>query len=421
MRPTIEEKYRAALAACPPRGQRHPALAGVCALGIMAGASDSEIVNDVMAAWGYSTGERAEIEDTIKRQRRRFVPKAELTGRPAERRPTRTEPPRQAGGFSAEQSLQFVRRMLEAGQGVNSFADLRRLSPTPIPPDGLGQTLAYLRTLYKPSDFIFLGNRNEARLSTRVRTVEGWADALTRPRIGGVLVPPSQLVGVNPLLGTAHVSPDGAECYRCDEAVAAGRYCRIEYDGMPVPQQLQFWGGVITTRTLPLRALTFSGGKSVHAVLEIGATTREAWDGAVLKLSSLLCCADLPDTLRADPSFVSPSHMSRTPGAMRREIGIEQTLLWLSGAALRPTPATEPPRPPPPTQDAPTLSTPFMAQKEQPPTAERKKTALPTIPANGDVYSGLVNYSPHRWRHHEHSNKDADAILNACADLSPAN
>ena len=417
MRESVEDRYRAALLNPPPKGHRHPQLAGVVALGVMAGAIDAEIVNDVSAAWGYSTGERTEIEDTIRRQRKKFVPKSDLLGQqPAARRMVQP-PQRWTGGFTGQQARTFIEKMLQVGKSTTSFEDMKRLSPTPIPPDGLGQTLTFLKTIHRSTDFVFMGDPTEARLRTRVQTVESWIDAITRPRSYGVVIQAPALVGVNALTGTAYVSQVGAGSYRCDETVASGRYARIEYDGMPVPQQLQFWGGVIRSGALPLRALTFSGGKSVHAVLEIGATDRNSWDEKTTKLETLLCNEGLPDDLKADNSFRHPSHMTRTPGARRRENGSEQSLLWLSGEALRPTPATPPPRPPTPPPDAPMASASVMAQKEQPPALERKETALQSKQAH--PFHDLVQYRNGRWRALDQTDAEADRLLDAANELNP--
>lgn len=82
---------------------------------------------------------------------------------------------------------------------------------------------------------------------------------------------------------------------------------------------------------VPLRALTYSGSKSVHGLIEINATDRAEWNRAVETLLFATCHPDAPKEHQADRACKNPDRLPRFPGAVRPDKGTRQTLLWLAG------------------------------------------------------------------------------------------
>ena len=87
---------------------------------------------------------------------------------------------------------------------------------------------------------------------------------------------------------------------------------------------------------MPLRSLVYSGGKSIHGFVEIGAKDAASWDKAIDTLLFAVAHPDAPQNQRADRACKNPDRLTRLAGATRADKGIRQTLLWLSAhAALR--------------------------------------------------------------------------------------
>ena len=123
---------------------------------------------------------------------------------------------------------------------------------------------------------------------------------------------------VNPLL------PDNY--HRDKTCIAAYRNMLVECDTLPLDQQLQlmldlFWG------KKALRAITYSGGKSYHCVLRVGARTEPDYRATVAWVYDS-CDAH---GLTVDRQCGNPTRMTRFPGAMRMNKGKMQRLVWAYG------------------------------------------------------------------------------------------
>jgi len=421
---TVEDKYQEALRTPPPRGHRHPQLAGICAYAVMAGRSDGDAVAEIAGSWGYALGEHTEIADTLRRSRQKFAPKAEYLGkRQSDWRPNIKKMPQQADHFTGQDAESFVLEMIQTGKDAKEFSDLKNLSPINIPSERWEQTVTFIKTLYASDDHIFIGFKEQAKVASCVLTASAWIASLEKVVYGVHLGHPPQ-IGVNPLSGQAVPGKDGESTYRADNAVREGRYARIEFDDMPMVVQIQFWVGVVRSGKLPLQALTFSGKRSIHGLLQIDAKNRETWNTRTAKLASLLCNVDMPEELRADPNFRYPSHTMRIAGSLRRNLyeheygdGAEQPLLWLSAKPLKPT--SPPPKPPSHTQCAPIPPALVSLQKEPTPASGREETALLAIPEKeANPYNGLVQYAQGRWRAKDQTDAEADMLLDAASELN---
>lgn len=211
----------------------------------------------------------------------------------------------------------IIRRGVERG---GTEADWFHRSPFYLPQaePGREDALAVLRTLWRPEEYLFIGDT----YGNEVRTVRDWIDHMG----GGTKLPP--LIIPNPLCGRAVPNPkqDGKPSARCDEAVAVFRYAVAEFDGMSREAQLHFWAGFTSA---PIAVLIDSGGKSIHAWLRVDAPNREAWERDVEH--GLFERVLIP--LGCDAACRNESRLSRLPGHYRAEKGAWQRLLFLNPKA----------------------------------------------------------------------------------------
>ncbi len=105
-----------------------------------------------------------------------------------------------------------------------------------------------------------------------------------------------------------------------NENVTAFRYALVESDSVSIEGQ----EAVYRELNLPVAALVYSGGKSLHAIVHIDAEDYEEYRERVQFLYDLLDKNGCP----VDRQNKNPSRLSRMPGITRN--GSEQTLLWVN-------------------------------------------------------------------------------------------
>jgi hypothetical protein len=187
----------------------------------------------------------------------------------------------------------------------------------------MNDAVLLLETLYKDDDLIYSGERyGDGILGDTIRTRDEW---ITYWGDGGQLAP---LLILNPMTGQQGLTKDGKLSFRCDETVKTYRYCVAEFDTQSRENQIRFWSAV----KLPIVALIDSGGKSVHAWLEVSklakVETPEQWQSEIKgRLYDRLLVP-----MGVDPACANPSRLSRLPGHYREEKQRYQRLLWLSPA-----------------------------------------------------------------------------------------
>jgi hypothetical protein len=205
----------------------------------------------------------------------------------------------------------LLAQLVEAGRGSEP-ADIVRASPVPVPDDPKEQQRLVLSMLYAPDEHLFIGDK----FGADVLPAEAWLeklDAGSRP--GPHIIP-------NPLSGEESLTKDGKTSRRCDACVASFRFAVVEFDNLPVHDQLAFWSAV----RLPVAALIHSGGKSLHAWLRVDASDRAAWERDVE--AELFAGRLIP--LGVDASCRNESRLSRMPGSIRGDNGRLQSLLYLA-------------------------------------------------------------------------------------------
>jgi hypothetical protein len=219
----------------------------------------------------------------------------------------------------------YVPQMIELGRGA-TMDQISGLSPLGIPPGPRDQTMLFLSTLYTDTDTLYTGPKNGfGQPKVNIKSAIDWKNQTT---LSGPLI-----LG-NPLTGSVGVTLKGEPSYRCKDSVKSFRYALTEFDKMPLDMQACFWVGVLKSETLPLRSLVYSGGKSIHGLIELAVPGLQEWETEISKLMHAVAHPSLPLEQRADPSCRNPDRMSRLPGVIRPETKQQQCLLWLSHKPL---------------------------------------------------------------------------------------
>lgn len=200
-----------------------------------------------------------------------------------------------------------------------TFDSLRGASPVMFDPeDGITQMLAVLQHLYHPDEYLYCGDT----FGTDVYTVRNWVEVLTEARDADL---PEHFCW-NPYSGVPAPTKDGTkDSYRCDNAVRDFRFAMVEFDKLDIGLQLRFWAGA----RLPVAAIVFSGGKSLHGILRVtGIENLADWGVTVRRVLYQRWLVPIG----VDPACANPSRLSRTPGAIRAS-GVRQDLIYLNPAA----------------------------------------------------------------------------------------
>lgn len=114
---------------------------------------------------------------------------------------------------------------------------------------------------------------------------------------------------VNPVDGESHPNPrqENRLSRRSEESVTSWRYLVLESDVMPEEQWLQ----VLARIPMRISAIYASGGKSIHALVRVDATSKEEWDQMRVRIKRILV------PLGADLQAMTAVRLSRLPNATR--------------------------------------------------------------------------------------------------------
>jgi hypothetical protein len=315
MKTTLETRYTEALRKLPSPGAGcHGALMGVANLGVMNGLSESVLLGDIRSSIpsGHRRVADREILDAIhKAQSECKVTSAGHAPRTQRRRPQEARKP-----FDGPK---YRQNLIERSRGV-SDADLWELSPYRITWEpGPMDALHLLDTLYAPAEILLIGDT----YSTTLHTVAEWRDIIAKGKTSPQII-------INPLTGREHSKKGGdGMTRRGDNCVESYRFALVEFDDMPMSDQLCFWHSIITGKLLPVSALIDSGNKSIHAWLRVDLPDAAAWQWEIRDTLYH------PQTgrmtlLGADPQCKNESRMSRLPGHFRQEKQRLQRLLYLN-------------------------------------------------------------------------------------------
>ena len=298
-----ERRYREALACIPAPGQGcHPALLRCANLGVAAGRSDAEMLNEITGA--IPPGKRQVSEREVSEA----IAKARATGYSGTRA-ARRPPARTFDGAAARSAI--AARANGAGA-----AELFEASPVKPPENAAHDAAVLMRALYRQEERLFIGQRKDGGAEC-VQTVAEWLSQPERLVAAPHIIP-------NPLTGRPAPKKDGTgESWRSDACVAAWRFAVVEFDGIPFDEQIRFWLGLIAAG-IPVAALIHSGGKSVHGWVRVNAAGRDEWEHLVE--FELFTRRLVP--LGVDAACKNEARLSRLPGHQRAGGG-QQRLLYL--------------------------------------------------------------------------------------------
>ncbi len=244
-----------------------------------------------------------------------------------------------------------VARLVIEGRGATSKS-LRAMSPSAIPSAPAEQAAAHLNALGADWRWqIWAGTIGATGKRGGIVTPCALADTI---RAGLTDIPTH--VSLNPLTGKEGLTKDGLPSYDCADTVAAFPFALLEFDAMPLPDQCALFAALIRKKPGRVVSLTFSGGKSIHAVVLIPEAhdrrpktlppTRALreyrnenddakWRDGMDALVRLFASSDNPAERIDLAPTMNPAIHTRLAGAYRADKGKRQILLYLDADLAR--------------------------------------------------------------------------------------
>lgn len=181
--------------------------------------------------------------------------------------------------------------------------------------DPVAEITKYLETLFEPEDYV--GYVTECWQNSDGKYLPSSAGSYTRT-CGQLLSELKKYGNFEDVFGTPNpecgawirfnpLNGKGAK----NENVTDYRYALVESDKIPIEQQ----HGILRDLQLPIAALVYSGGKSIHAIVRIDAGSPEEYRKRVEFLYSV--CDK--NGLQVDRQNKNPSRLSRMPGVVRKD------------------------------------------------------------------------------------------------------
>lgn len=221
-----------------------------------------------------------------------------------------------------------VRNLIHVGRDVRTLEGLVRLSADSVAElSPLSQLTHHLRWLFPGQNEIAFIFRNDPPtpgvLGRSLMRVDDWLrTACPNPPITA-----GELVVPNPFTGKAGETADGKRSFIAQSCLAAFPHMILEFDEMPLETQCQFWAGFIRASKLPLVCLTYSGGKSIHGCVHVGAADMQTWCAKRAQMAALFA-SDPEAAFRADAQAMRPRTGMRLAGVRRKSTGRVQRLVW---------------------------------------------------------------------------------------------
>jgi hypothetical protein len=217
----------------------------------------------------------------------------------------------------------YARKFAERIPASVDQAWLRKRSPVKVP--YLLTPAEFLSAAYQMGDqvLIFTDYRSQGqmlwqRYAFKVERDE--LDSFVRGHADGVWILS------NPVDGKEHFNERQQKMSRrSEESITAFRYAVLESDCQP-PEQ---WLRILVQLPLPIVSITSSGGKSLHALIRVDASSKLNWDQTIGAIKPRLI------NLGADPGALTAVRLTRLPNCYRGERF--QELLYLD-----PTPTDDP-------------------------------------------------------------------------------
>jgi len=194
------------------------------------------------------------------------------------------------------------------------------------------QTRLFMRSLFDPGEILYIFRADAPTAGKPDENMMPAADWITKVDHGDTM--PGELIVPNPFTGKTAATTAGRESYIAQGCLASFPYVVIEFDEMPLRLQIAFWRGMILTSPLAqhVAAVTYSGGKSLHALLHVGCAELSDWQTVRGQLRGLLATS-ADQAYRADEQAMRPRTGTRLPGVVRSSTGRTQHLLYLNPKA----------------------------------------------------------------------------------------
>lgn len=157
---------------------------------------------------------------------------------------------------------------------------------------------------------------------------------------GARLAAAGELVKVNPFTGASVDRGDGKPHMTTAETVAAFAHALLEFDEMTLADQCAFWYGALTLYRLPVVALVYSGGKSIHGVVRVDCGSRAEFDRAADLARRTFATSPNPSMRLDVQSLQNPVAAARLAGCVRSDTGRAQRILYLAAPPKADTPTT---------------------------------------------------------------------------------
>jgi len=186
---------------------------------------------------------------------------------------------------------------------------------SPVDPSTVSSS-AFLEHLYCPGECLIVFNQLQST-GEAIYTVGGGSNQY---------LPSASDEGISflvqPVTGREHFNPrTGYPSRRSEEAVTSYRYLLLESD----EADLDEWLRAYVQLPLPTVSITSSGGRSIHCLVLLNASSKEEWTVFKNSIKPTLV------TLGADPQAMTAVRLSRLPQCHRD--GRLQELLYLNPTA----------------------------------------------------------------------------------------
>lgn len=171
----------------------------------------------------------------------------------------------------------------------------------------VAEAVAFVEALYAPEEYVFTGDKFDAKKRQQVMLCDTLISDL---KTNGVRHP---FVCLNPVNPDGALNDNGLLSFRTKRNIAKHKYSLFENDTADLRDQAAFWYKMIL-KGFPVRAIVFSGNKSLHSIVET-------------QLGEIDDLKVVFTKLGFDGKTFDPARQSRLPGYWREDTQKYQQLI----------------------------------------------------------------------------------------------